>query len=184
MGRRPATLVFGLAAAALALGGCGVSVAAGGRDAATHPASGIWVSPTVGGGNVSGGAPPAAPFRPPPSTPPASRPSGLASTLEDVQRTVTGGCWENAHYGSVYGAYDQFFWWQGDCGDTVGQVTVEVYPSAVAAKDEAHHPATSALLARYLDGAVIVDVYTSAPLSVLSQLGTVKGLAAVTSYSG
>ena len=49
-------MVFGLAAAALALGGCGVSVAAGGHNAATHPASGIWVSPTVGGGPISGEA--------------------------------------------------------------------------------------------------------------------------------
>lgn len=174
-------MVFGLTAA-LALEGCGVSVAAGGRNAATHPASGVWVSPTVGGGNVSGGTAGAVPFQPPPSTPPAAQPTGLSSTIGDIEHVVTGGCWDNAHYGSVYGAYDQLFWWQGDCGDTVGQVTVELYPSATAAKGEAHHPVPSGVLARYLDGPVIVDVYTSAPLSVLSQLGAVKGLQAVPGY--
>jgi hypothetical protein len=111
-------------------------------------------------------------------------PSGLSSALDDIQHAVTGGCWDNAHYGSVYGAYDQLFWWQGDCGDTVGQVTVELYPSVAAARGEAHHPVTSAVLARYMDGAIIVDVYTSAPLSVLSQLATVKGLQAVPGYGG
>ena len=131
---------------------------------------------------MSGNAPPAVPFVPPPSTLPASLPSGLSSTLDAIQRTVTGGCWDDARYGSVYGAYDQLFWWQGDCGDTFGQVAVELYPSAAAATDEAHHPTASAVLARYRDGAVIVDVYASAPLSVLSQLGTVKGLQAVPGY--
>jgi len=182
MRRRVTTTVFGLATAALALGGCGVSLAAGGRDAATHPASGIWVSPTVGGGSVSGGSQPSIPFQPPPSAPPAALPSGLTSTVGDIQRVVTGGCWDNAHYGSVYGAYDQLFWWQGDCGDTFGQIAVELYASAAAAQDQAHHPVTSAVLARYLDGPVIVDVYTSAPLSVLSQLGAVKGLQPVPGY--
>jgi hypothetical protein len=174
--------VFGLAAAALALGGCGVSVAAGGHNAATHPASGIWVSPTVGGGPISGEAVASIPFQPPPSTPPAALPAGLTATLTDIQDAVTGGCWDNAHFGSVYGAYDQYFWWQGDCGDTFGQVAIELYPSATAAEQQAHHPVTSAVLARYLDGAVIVDVYTSAPLSVISQLGQVKGLQAVAGY--
>ena len=97
---------------------------------------------------------------------------------------MTGGCWDNAHSGSVYGAYDQLFWWQGDCGDTFGQVAVELYPSAAAASSQAHHPVTSAVLARYLDGPVIVDVYTSAPLSVLSQLEAVRGLQAVPGYGG
>ena len=174
-------MVLGLTAA-MALGGCGVSVAAGGSNAATHPASGIWVSPTVGGGNISGGAVAAVPFEPPPSTPPAALPSGVSSTIGAIEHVVTGGCWENAHYGNVYGAYDQYFWWQGECGDTVGQVTVELYPSAKAAKGQAHHSAPSGVLARYLDGLVLVDVYTSAPLSVLSQLGTVKGLQAVQGY--
>ena len=182
MPRRTTTLVSGLAVAALALGGCGVSVSAGGRSAATHPASGIWVSPTVGGGPISGAAPAGVPFQPPPSTPPAALPAGLTSTVSDIQAAVTGGCWDNAHFGSVYGAYDQYFWWQGDCGDTFGQIAVELYPSATAATRQAHHPVTSAVLARYLDGAVIVDVYTSAPLSVISQLTRIKGLQPVAGY--
>jgi hypothetical protein len=184
MRRRATTTVFGLAAAALAMGGCGVSVAAGGRNAATHPASGIWVSPTVGGGSISGPAAPSSAYQPPPSTPPAALPAGLTSTVTDIQHVVTGGCWDNAHFGSVYGAYDQLFWWQGDCGDTFGQIAVELYASPTAARDQAHHPVTSAVLARYIDGPVIVDVYTSAPLSVLSQLGAVKGLEAVAGYGG
>ncbi len=175
-------MVFGLAAAALALGGCGVSVAAGGHNAATHPASGIWVSPTVGGGPISGGATASVSFQPPSSTPPTALPAGLTSTVAGIQHSVTGGCWDNADSGSVYGAYDQYFWWQGDCGDTFGQVAVELYPSAAAAKQQAHHPVASAVLARYIDGAVIVDVYTSAPLSVISQLGEVKGLQVVAGY--
>ena len=184
MRRRVTTTVFGLAAAALAMGGCGVSVAAGGSNAATHPASGIWVSPTVGGGPVSGSPPPNVAFQPPASAPPAALPAGLTSTVNDIQHVVTGGCWDNAHSGSVYGAYDQLFWWQGDCGDTFGQMAVELYPSAAAAKGQDHHAVTSAVLARYIDGPVIVDVYTSAPLSVLSQLGAVKGLQAVPGYGG
>ena len=92
-------------------------------------------------------------FRPPPSTPPAALPSGLSSTIDDIEHAVTGGCWQDAHYGNVYGAYDQLFWWQGDCGDTVGQVTVELYPSAKAAKGTPITPVDRGVLARYLEGA-------------------------------
>ena len=182
MTKRAATLVAGVTALLLALGGCGESVAAGGRNAATHPASGIWVSNTVGGGPVSGeGAPPAT-YQVPSSTPPASLPAGLSATVGAVKAAVTGGCWDDAHQGNMYGAYDQVFWWQGDCGDTVGQVTVEMYPSVHAARSEAHHGAASPLLARYLDRAVVVDVYVSAPLAVLSALGKIKGLMPVPGY--
>jgi hypothetical protein len=181
MTKRAAIVAAGVVIALVA-GGCGDSVRAGGENAATHPASGIFVSNTVGGGNISVQDNPSVPYQPPSSTPPASVPAGLTSTVSQVESAVTGGCWQDAHAGNVYGAYDQFFWWQGDCGDTIGQVTVELYPTAAAASSNAHHPGPSALLARYRDGAVLVDVYTNAPLSVLSQLGSVKGLASVPGY--
>ena len=165
-------MASGLVVAALALGGCGVSVAAGGANAATHPASGEFVSPTVGGDNVSGSDAPVPPVQLPASTPPASLPSGLSGTVSALERSLSGGCWQNAHAGSVYGAYDQVFWWQGDCGDTFGMVDVQLYPTTTAAQHAAHHAVTSALLDRYIDGAVLVDVYTSAPLSVLSALSS------------
>jgi hypothetical protein len=177
-------MVSGLVVAALALGGCGVSVAAGGRNAASHPASGEFVSPTLGGDNVSGSNPPLPPVQLPSSTPPASLPSGLSATVSAIEQAVTGGCWQDAHAGSVYGAYDQWFWWQGDCGDTFGALDVQLYSTAAAAQRAAHHAVTAALLDRYIDGAVLVDVYTSAPLSVLSALSSVKGLQSVPGYGG
>jgi len=182
MTKRAAALAGAVTAVTLALGGCGVSVAAGGRNAATHPALGIWVSNTVGGGPVSGEGNPPANYRAPTSTPPASLPPGLSSTVEAVRAAVSGGCWDDAHQGNVYGAYDQVFWWQGDCGDTIGQVTVEMYPSAGSARSQAHHGSANRLLARYVDGAVVVDVYVNAPLEVLSALGKVKGLTPVPGY--
>ena len=157
----------------------------GGRRAQRRHAPGLGHLGIAHGGrraHLGRGDGPASRFQPPSSTPPAALPAGLTSTVTGIQHSVTGGCWDNAGSGSVYGAYDQYFWWQGDCGDTFGQIAVELYPSAAAAKQQAHHPVTSAVLARYIDGAVIVDVYTSAPLSVISQLGEVKGLQAVAGY--
>jgi hypothetical protein len=184
MTKRAAILAAGIATISVALGGCGVSVDAGGENAATHPASGIFVSNTVGGGGISVKTNPTVPYQPPPSTPPASVPAGLTSAVADIESVVTGGCWQDAHYGNVYGAYDQIFWWQGACGDTIGQVTIELYPTAAAASAKAHHPGPSALLDRYQDGAALVDVFTNAPLYVLSDLGTVKGLVSVPGYGG
>jgi len=184
MTKRAAILAAGIATVTVVLGGCGDSVRAGGENAASHPASGIFVSNTVGGGNISVKSNPTVPYQPPPSTPPASIPTGLTSAVADIEPVVTGGCWQDAHLGNVYGAYDQLFWWQGDCGDTIGQVTVELYPTAAAASANAHHPGPSALLDRYRDGAALVDVYTNAPLSVLSELGTVNGLRTVPGYGG
>lgn len=156
----------------------------GGENAAMHPDPGIFVSNTVGGGVISVRNSPSVPYQAPPSTPPASVPSGLTSAVARVESAVTGGCWSDARYGNVYGAYDQLFWWQGDCGDTVGQITVELYPTVASASASAHHPGPSALLDRYQDGAILVDVYTNAPLYVLSQLGGVKGLVTVPGYGG
>jgi hypothetical protein len=184
MSKRAAILAAGIATVSVALGGCGVSVDAGGENAATHPASGIFVSNTVGGAGISVKTNPTVAYQPPSSTPPASVPAGLTAAVSHIESVVTGGCWQDAHYGNVYGAYDQLFWWQGDCGDTVGQVTVELYPSAAAASANAHHSGPSALLDRYQDGAALVDVYTNAPLSVLSDLETVKGLVTVAGYGG
>ncbi len=184
MSKRAAILAAGIATVSVVLGGCGDSVRAGGENAASHPASGIFVSNTDGGGNISVKSNPAVPYQPPPSTPPASIPTGLTSAVADIESVVTGGCWQDAHFGNVYGAYDQIFWWQGGCGDGIGQVTVELYPTAAAASAKAHHPGPSALLDRYRYGAALVDVYTNAPLSVLSELGTVNGLRAVPGYGG
>jgi hypothetical protein len=186
MHKRAAVLVAGLATMTLALGACGASVKAGGENASTHPASGIWVSPTVGAKNTSGHVgPPIPPPQPPPtSTPPVATPPGQKSTVANVETVVRGGCWQNASLGNLYGAYDQDFWWQGGCADTTAQVTIEQYPSAAAAAANAHHPSAAALLDRYQDGAVLVDVYANAPLPVLTELGTVKGLVAVPGYGG
>jgi hypothetical protein len=180
--KRALIVASGLVSAALALAGCGVSVAAGGENAASHPASGIFVSPTVGGGDISVRSTPTVVYTAPKNTPPAVLPPGLTATAKAVQGVVSGGCWDDSHQGNVYGAYDQVFWWQGDCGDTIGQVTMELYPSAKAATEASGHSSSSAVLARYLDGAVLVDVYDNAPLSVLSQLGSVKGLRALAGY--
>ncbi len=169
---------------ALGLGGCGVSVAAGGTNAATHPASGIWAPSTVGAGDVSAHTSPTLAFRPLPNTPPPVLPSGLGQTVAAVRSAVSGGCWEDSHQGNVYGAYDQLFWWQGDCGDTVVQVTMELYPSVGAASSDAHHASVDNLAARYRDGAVTVDVYANAPQDVLAELGSVKGLSQLGGYSG
>jgi|GEM_PF-1855666 len=170
---------------ALALGGCGVGVAAGGENAATHPATGIFVSPTVGAGNVSGRPQPVVAVHPPSSTPPSPLPVGLQATVAAIKSALSAGCWEDAHAGNLYGAWDQLFWWDGDCATSVGdQVTVELYPSAAKASEEAHHLSPDALQARYLSGAVLVDVYTSAAPSVLSELSSVKGLRLVAGYGG
>jgi hypothetical protein len=184
MTKRPAILAAGLATIALVLGGCGDSVRAGGENAATHPASGIFVSNTVGGGDISVRNSPTLPYQPPPSTPPASVPAGLTGAVAHIESVVTGGCWQDAHSGNVYGAYDQLFWWQGSCGDTIGQMTIELYPTAGAASASAHHAGPSAVLDRYQDGAALVDVYTNAPEYVISELGAVKGLVTVPGYGG
>jgi hypothetical protein len=186
--RRPRgrlSLVAGASCLALALGGCGVGVAAGGENAATHPATGIFVSPTVGAGNVSGHPQPVVAVQPPPNTPPSPLPPGLAATESAIKSAISGGCWEDAHAGNFYGAYDQLFWWEGDCATSVGdQVTVELYPSAAKAAAEAHHPSPDALQARFLSGAVLVDVYTSASPAVVSELSSVRGLKPVPGYGG
>lgn len=185
MNQRPAVLVAGFAALALVLGGCGVSVAAGGQDAATHPASGIYAAPTEGAGvvpGIKGRTVPTVAYRV--GRPPASAPLGLVATAVAVKTAVTGGCWQDAHEGNVYGAYDQLFWWQGECGDTVGQVTVELYPTAAAAGSETAHRSDNALLARYRAGAVLVDVYANAPQWVVTQLTAVKGLKSLPGYGG
>ena len=54
MTKRAVMLAAGLATVALALAGCGDSVHAGGENAAIHPSSGIWVSPTRSAANISG----------------------------------------------------------------------------------------------------------------------------------
>ncbi len=182
MKARAVTLVTGLVSAAMALSACGVSVAKGAENASTHPASGIFVSPTVGGGDISAKPAPLPPYRAPSNTPPPVLPPGQAAAVSAIKGAVTNGCWQNANAGNVYGAYDQNFWWQGSCGDTIGQVTIELYPSAAKASAEAHHMSPTPLLARYQDGAVLVDVYSNAPGPVISSLNTLKGLAAVPGY--
>ena len=173
-----------LASAGLFVAGCGVSVAAGGNNAATHPASGIFDSNTVGGGaDVSGKPAPPVPYNPPSNKPPAVLPAGLRATAKAVEAAVKGGCWQDSHQGDLFGAYDQLFWWQGDCGDTVAQVTVELFASAAQAKAEERHAVSQPLLARYLEGAVLVNVWANAPLSVVTSLSAVKGLVALPGYS-
>ena len=185
MSKRRAVLAASFAAVAVALSGCGVSVSAGGENAATHPASGIWVARTVGGENISEPYPtPTIAYQAPANTPPKTLPPGLSATEAAVEKAVTGGCWEDVHEGNLYGAYDQLFWWEGQCGDTIGQLAVELYPSVDKANAEIDHRTSSAVLGRYEDGAVIVDVYANAPLSALSQLSQVKGLKPVPGYGG
>ena len=176
-------MAAGLATVALALGGCGDSVHAGGENAAIHPSSGIWVSPTVGAENISVMLAPQPPSAVPghPADGGAARP-GHRGDPDPVRRH--GRLLAGRPYGNVYGAYDQHFWWQGECGDTTAQVTVELYPTAAAASANAHHPSPSSLLDRYQDGNVLVDVYSNAPQTVLAELGTVKGLAPVPGYGG
>ena len=186
MYKRAAVLVASLATMTVVLGVCGDSVRGGGENASTHPASGIWVSPTVGAENISGHP---GPLVPPPepapsSTPPVDVPAGQRSTVASVELVVRGGCWQNGNLGNLYGAYDQQFWWQGDCADTTAQVAIEQYPSVAAAAANAHHPSAAALLDRYQDGAVLVDVYANAPLPVMTELGSIKGLVAVPGYGG
>jgi hypothetical protein len=176
-------LASGFGLLALALGGCGVGVAAGGENAATHPATGIFVSPTAGAGNVSGHPQPVVQVQVPSSTPPSPLPAGLAATEAAVKSAIRGGCWEDSHAGNFYGAYDQLFWWEGDCATSLGdQVTVELYPSAAKAAAEAHHPSPDAIQARFISGAVLVDVYSSASPAVVSELSSVKGLKPVPGY--
>jgi hypothetical protein len=183
MERRTAWIAAGAACCVLGLAGCGVGVAAGGQNAATHPATGIFVSPTVGAANVSGHPVPSSPLQVPSSTPPASLPPGLVATTAALESALSGGCWQNAHAGDVYGAWDQLFWWEGQCAASVGdQVTVELYSSSQAAAAAAHHASPDALQARYLDGAVLVDVFTSASPAVLSEVSGVKGLRPVPGY--
>jgi hypothetical protein len=185
MTKRAVMLAAGLATVALALAGCGESVHAGGENAALHPSNAIWVSPTVGAENISGHiGPPVPPAEPPPATTPPAVPAGQVATVTQIQAVVSGGCWQNAGLGNVYGAYDQHFWWMGDCGDTTAQVAVELYPSAATAGAQAHHPSPTSLLDRYQDGNVLVDVYSSAPQAVLAQLAAVKGLVPVPGYGG
>ncbi len=171
-----------LACTAVALSACGASVAQGGQNAATHPASGIFVSPTVGAGDVSAQPAPLPPYQPPSSAPPPVLPPGQLATVAAVQSAVHGGCWQDARAGNVYGAYDQHFWWQGNCWDTIGQVTIELYPSAARAAAAQYHHSPVPLLARYRDGAVLVDVYSNAPLSVVAALDAVAGLTPVPGY--
>jgi hypothetical protein len=187
MAKRRPRRVFGsvavlTVAGALGVAGCGVGVAKGGENAATHPGLGIFVSPTVGAGNISGFPGVTTPYQAPSVSAPATPPPGAQATVAAVEAAVRGGCWEDSHQANVYGAYDQLFWWQGDCGDTVAMVDLELYPSAAAASSAAHHGTDTALLERYLDGAVLVDVYGNAPQAVLVQLGTVRGLRPVPGY--
>jgi hypothetical protein len=182
MTKRAVLLATGFTGLALVLGGCGVSVASGGENAATHPASGIWVSNTVGADNVSGEAGPTVAFDRPSSTAPGRLPAGLVATEASIKSVVGGGCWQDAHAGNVYGAYDQLFWWQGACGDSVSPVAVELYPTVAAASSHVHHAAADALLGRFQGGAVIVDVYADAPQATLVELDRVKGLKPIAGY--
>jgi hypothetical protein len=174
----------GLVAAGLAVAGCGVSVAAGHDNAATHPASGIFVSNTVGGGlDISQRQTPPVKYVAPDNKPPAVLPAGLAAEVKAIRGAVKGGCWEDSHSGNNYGAYDQLFWWMGACNDTVAGVTVELYPSIAQARAESRHPVSDALAARYLDGGVVVDVWATAPTSAVDAVSGVHGLRALRGYS-
>ena len=104
------------------------------------------------------------------------------ATVVKIQSALTSGCWENAALGNVYGAFDQHFWWMGGCGDTQAQVALELYPTVAAATANAHHPSPTSLLDRYIDGNVLVDVYSNAPQASLAQLSTVKGLTPVPGF--
>lgn len=181
--KRALLMASGLLSAGAFVAGCGVSVAAGHDNAATNPASGIFVSNTVGGGATSERSLPTVTYELPPSKPPSSLPPGQSSTVKAIESAVTGGCWQDSHTGNGYGAYDQLFWYMGACGDTVAGVTIELYPSAAKAKAEADHTVGSPLMARYLDGAALVDVWSGAPVSAPGQLASVKSLQAVPGYS-
>lgn len=183
MNRRTASMTVGLAGLAFVLAGCGQGVARGGENAAEHPALGIFVPTTVGAGNISGHPQKPVPVSIPSNRAPARLPAGQAATVAAVQSALPGGCWQNAHAGSVYGAYNQLFWWEGECAGTVGdQVTVELFPSEAKAAAAAHHPSPGATAARFLGGGVLVSVFTSAPPSVLSQLAALKSLKPVPGY--
>lgn len=184
MTKRTVTLLAGALTAALALAGCGDSVAAGGANAAVNPASGIWVSNTIGGGNISGHPNPTVPLTLPASRPPASPVPGVAGTISALKSAVTGGCWEDSHAGNLYGAYDQLFWWRGHCGDTQVMVTAELYPSAAEAASAAGHPSATGILGRYRDGAVLIDVWANAPLSTNAQVAGMSGVEPVPGYGG
>lgn len=183
MDRRAAGLVAGAICLAVGLAGCGQGVSAGAKNAAENPATGIYVASTTGAGNTSGHPVPPSPLKIPSNRRPAHLPPGLVKTTLALESAVTGGCWENARAGDVYGAWDQLFWWVGECAASIGdQMTVELYPSAAAAMRAAHHASPDALQARYLSGAVLVDVFTSASPAVTSALSTVKGLSPVPGY--
>ena len=183
MSKRAAVWASALVAVSLGAGGCGVSVSAGRENAATHPASGIWVARTVGSENISGSPTPTVAYNAPPSTLPEVLPSGLEAARSAVESAISGGCWEDSHEGNLFGAYDQLFWWQGHCSDTIAQVDVELYPTVTSAAGSADHSSPDALLGRYRDGAVLVDVYSNAPEAVLAELNGVSGLAPVPGYS-
>lgn len=183
MRKRTASLSAGLGALALALAGCGQGVAKGGENAAEHPSLGIFVPTTVGAGNMSGHPLPSAPVSIPSSKAPSPLPAGLAATVSALESALTGGCWQDSHSGNVYGAYDQLFWWDTQCAGTPGdQVTVELYPSAAKAAAAEHHSSPDATEARYVDGAVLVDVYSTSSSTVLAELAAVKGLSPVAGY--
>lgn len=181
MGKRAVVLAAGLATVTLALTGCGVSVHRGGENAATNPASGIWVSPTDGAGNISGSPEPVIPTTTLPR-PPARPPAGQDALVARIQATVTGGCWQNAGVGNVYGAFDQHFWWLGECGDSAAQVAIELYPNAGRASASAHHPSPTSLLGRFLGGNVVVNVYPNASQTTLAQIASVPGLSPVPGF--
>src|SRR5581483_8070983 len=109
--RRALLAVSAVLCTGVALAACGESVPYGGQNAATHSASGIFVSNTVGGGgDVSNNDVPTVTYLPPGAKRPASPPAGLQATLKSVEGAVTGGCWQDGAIGNVYGAYDQAFW--------------------------------------------------------------------------
>lgn len=165
-----------LISAALALTGCEVSTAGGNRNAATNPASGIFVSNTVGGGDVSQRFSPMVSFRAPSNKAPSPLPAGQTAAVKSVESQLTGGCWENSHVADLYGAYDQIFWWPGTCDDSVASVTIELYASAAKARASEQHPASSTLLARYIEGSVLVDVWGSSETAAVTTFNGLKGL--------
>jgi hypothetical protein len=180
---------FLTAAAALVLCGCGQSVATGGENAATHPASGYSVSQTIGGAGFAG---PTVPTTTPPSTAPET--SAERTAISRIEQTVTNGCWQDAHQGNVWGATDQVFWYPYSCGSTIAQIAIEVYPSAAKAAAEAGHGVSTAtspptfyqgganlvqLAMRYQDGSLLVDVYSTAPEAAQAQVASLSVLKAV-----
>lgn len=184
MSKRPLLLGSFLVTAALSVAGCGVSLAAGGSNAATHPASGIFTSNTVGGALDVSSKEPLLSYRSPSNKPPATPPPGQSATVKAVEAAVSGGCWQDSGQGDYYHAYDQVFWWQGDCGDAVAGVTMELFASAAQAKAEERHPSSMSLLGRFIDGAVLVNVWSNAPGPVANEVGAVKGMQPVAGYGG